>query len=287
LTLNHQTGARSTGDGRHPADRRASAKEPPALLAPTAPAPTGRLGRVRSGLVAAVTLLAATVAAIAYLVSFEAISAYVASIGALPAWLRWCGPLLVDTFITLGTLFLLWLALSGVPLRKVWDAWYAWALIAAATGASAYLNAAHAPARWDARLVAGAVPLALLASVHLLVLLLLRVLAWTPPATSSAIPAAAAVAPAEPAPASDRSAPLAAPQAGAIETRPQPRRAIGATRSVYDALADTGEPVTWQRFAAAFDPPMPRRTAQRHLATHHANGQRPPEPDSPSGPPGH
>jgi hypothetical protein len=37
------------------------------------------------GLVAAVTLLAATVAAIAYLVSFEAISAYVARIGALPA----------------------------------------------------------------------------------------------------------------------------------------------------------------------------------------------------------
>jgi hypothetical protein len=27
-----------------------------------------------------------------------------------------------------------------MPLRRVWDAWYAWALIAAATGASAYLN---------------------------------------------------------------------------------------------------------------------------------------------------
>jgi hypothetical protein len=94
--------------------------------------------------VVAVTVLAAAVAALAYLVSFEAIGAYVAGIGALPAWLRWCGPLLVDTFITLGTLFLLWLALSGIPLRRVWDAWYAWALIAAATLASAYLNAAHA-----------------------------------------------------------------------------------------------------------------------------------------------
>ena len=144
------------------------------MPAAVAPPPADRLGRVRSGLVVAVIVLAAAVAALAYLVSFEAISAYVARIGALPAWLRWCGPLLVDTFITLGTLFLLWLALSGIPLRRVWDAWYAWALIAAATGASAYLNAAHAPPRWDARLVAGAVPLALLASVHLLVLLLLR-----------------------------------------------------------------------------------------------------------------
>ena len=78
------------------------------------PPPADRLGRVRGGLVFAFTVLAAVVAALAYLVSFEAISAYVARIGALPAWLRWCGPLLVDTFITLGTLFLLWLALSGI-----------------------------------------------------------------------------------------------------------------------------------------------------------------------------
>jgi hypothetical protein len=46
-----------------------------------------------------------------------------------------------------------------------------------------------------------------------------------------------------------------------------------------------GERVTWQRFAAAFDPPMARRTAQRHLAAHSANGQqRPPGPDGPGGP---
>jgi hypothetical protein len=233
----------------------------------TAPPPAGRLARVRSGLVAAVATLAATVAAIAYLVSFEAISAYTARIGALPAWLRWCGPLLVDTFITLGTLFLLWLALSGAPLRKIWDAWYAWALIAAATLASAYLNAAHAPPRWDARLVAGAVPVALLASVHLLVLLLLRVLAWT----STASATGALVAPDQPTSAHTDSAP---PRL-ADGARPATRRSLADTRPVYDTLAATGAPVTWQRFAAAFDPPMARRTAQRHVAAHSANGHQP------------
>ena len=137
-------------------------------------------------------------------------------------------------------------------------------------------------------MVAGAVPLALLASVHLLVLLLLRVLAWTPPATGPAtepgvVMAAAAAAPA-PAPVSDDTAPPPASPAGAVAAQPQQRRAIGATRPVYDALMAGGEPVTWQRFAASFDPPMARRTAQRHLAAHSANGQRPPGPDGPGGP---
>jgi hypothetical protein len=154
-------------------------------------------------------------------------------------------------------------------------------LIAAATLASAYLNAAHAPRRWDARVVAGAVPLASLASVHLLVLLLLRVLAWTPPATASATHTNVEAAPAEPAPEPDSGT----PEASAVDTRLQPRRAIGATRPVYDALVASGEPVTWQRFAAAFDPPMARRTAQRHLAAHSANGQqRPPAPGGPGAP---
>jgi hypothetical protein len=236
----------------------------------TASLPAGRLARVRSGLVAAVATLAATIAGIAYLVSFEAISAYTARIGALPSWLRWCGPLLVDTFITLGTLFLLWLALSGAPLRKIWDAWYAWALIAAATLASAYLNAAHAPPRWDARLVAGAVPVALLASVHLLVLLLLRVLAWTPPASATRT----LVAPEQPTQARTGSAPPGASVRLADGARPA-RRSLADTRGVYDTLAATGAPVSWQRFAAAFDPPMARRTAQRHLAAHSANGHQP------------
>jgi hypothetical protein len=152
-----------------------------------APATVQRLARVRLGLVLAVAALAAGVAGLGYLVSFEAISSFVVRIGALPQRLHWCGPLLVDTFITLATLFLVWLALSGVRLHRCWDAYYAWSLIAVATIASAYLNAAHVQpsiqtgaVRWDARFAAGAVPFAVLASVHLLVLLLLRLLAWTP-----------------------------------------------------------------------------------------------------------
>ena len=102
-----------------------------------------RLARVRLGLVLSVALLAAGIAGLGYLVSFEAISSFVVRIGAFPEDLRWCGPLLVDTFITLATLFLVWLALSGERLHRCWDAYYAWSLIAVATIASAYLNAAH------------------------------------------------------------------------------------------------------------------------------------------------
>src|SRR6266542_2009395 len=201
---------------------------------PVVPLANPRLARVRVALVICVASLAALVAAIAYLVSFEAISAYVFTIGAMPHWLRWCGPLLIDTFITIATAFLLWLALSGAQV------------------ASAYLNAAHAPDRWDARLGAGSVPVALLASVHLLVRLMVRLLTLQ---TSSAT------------------------SARAISPR-QSRRAIGATRPVFERLAAAGQPVSWRQFAAAFDPPMPRRTAQRHLAHHQAaapsaNGQQP------------
>jgi hypothetical protein len=127
----------------------------------------------------------------------------------------------------------------------------------------------------------------LLASVHLLVLLLLRVLAWTPPATGPATQAGVVMASAASALVSDDPAPLPVSHAGAVDARPQQRRAIGATRPVYDALMAGGEPVTWQRFAAAFDPPMARRTAQRHLAAHSANGQRPPGPGGPGGPVDH
>jgi hypothetical protein len=123
-----------------------------------------------------------------------------------------------------------------------------------------------------------------LASVHLLVLLLLRVLAWTPPATGTATEPGVETASAALAPVSDDTAPPPTAPAGAVAARPQQRRAIGATRPVYDALMATGERVTWQRFAASFDPPMARRTAQRHLAAHSANGQRPPGPDGPGGP---
>jgi hypothetical protein len=240
---------------------------------PAAPLANPRLDRVRVALVICVASLAAVVAAIAYLVSFEAISAYVAHIGAMPHWLRWCGPLLIDTFITIATAFLLWLALSGAHLAGEHDAWFAWLLIAVSTVASAYLNAAHAPDRWDARLVAGSVPLALLASVHLLVRLMVRLLTLqTTSATSATAPAATS------APHRHGSATTGA---RAISPR-QSHRAISATRGVYERLAAAGQPPTWRQFAAAFDPPMPRRTAQRHLAAHQAsatppggNGQRP------------
>jgi hypothetical protein len=80
-------------------------------MTPTPPAGTAtlvraqRLARVRLGLVLSVALLAAGIAGLGYLVSFEAISSFVVRIGALPENLRWCGPLLVDTFISLATLF--------------------------------------------------------------------------------------------------------------------------------------------------------------------------------------
>ena len=211
---------------------------------PAAPLANPRLARVRVALVICVASLAALVAAIAYLVSFEAISAYVAHIGAMPSWLRWCGPLLIDTFITIATAFLLWLALSGARLASTHDAWFAWLLIATSTVASAYLNAAHAPDRWDARLVAGSVPVALLASVHLLVRLMVRLLTLHTTQTTSATTSTRAIGPR------------------------QSHRAISATRQTYERLAATGQPVSWRQFAEAFDPPMPRRTAQRHLAAH-------------------
>lgn len=86
---------------------------------------------------------------------------------------------------------------------------------------------------------------------------------------------------AEPALVSDDTAPPPVSHAGAVDARPHQRRAIGATRPVYDALMAGGEPGD---LAASFDPPMARRTAQRHLAAHSANGQRPPGPGGPGGP---
>jgi hypothetical protein len=210
-----------------------------------------RLALVRVGLVLSVALLAAGIAGLGYLVSFEAISSFVVRIGALPENLRWCGPLLVDTFITLATLFLVWLALSGERLSRCWDAYYAWVLIAVATIASAYLNAAHVQpstqtgaVRWDARFTAGAVPFAVLASVHLLVLLLLRLLAWSPapdPVLSTADP--------EELPRADQ--PPIAPPTSAVEPRrgAKNRRHVGVRALLADETQE--KPVTWQDVQAA------------------------------------
>ena len=210
-----------------------------------------RLALVRVGLVLSVALLAAGIAALGYLVSFEAISSFVVRIGALPENLRWCGPLLVDTFITLATLFLVWLALSGERLSRCWDAYYAWALIAVATIASAYLNAAHVQpstqtgaVRWDARIAAGAVPFAVLASVHLLVLLLLRLLAWSP-----APDAAVSMADPEELPRADQ--PPIAPPTPAAEPRrdAKNRRHVGVRALLVEETRE--KPVRWQDVQAA------------------------------------
>jgi hypothetical protein len=252
---------------------------PPPLTATVAT--TRRLARVRLGLVLAVATLAAGVAGLGYLVSFEAISSFVVRIGALPETLRWCGPLLVDTFITIATLFLVWLALSGVRLRSCLDAYYAWVLIAAATVASAYLNAAHvepslaaagqpAGVRWDARIVAGAVPFAVLASVHLLVLLLVRLLAWTPtqdaPVSTSD--------PGERTPADHRAAGAPATNSESGQDDHQGRRAL-----VYSLLVDETQdkPVSWQDVQAATGLSRSRSYAllrQERHALAQTNGQR-------------
>jgi hypothetical protein len=204
---------------------------------------------VRLALVLAVAALAAGVAGLGYLVSFEAISAFVVLIGALPQSLRWCGPLLVDTFITIATLFLVWLALSGVRLRHCWDAYYAWALIAMATIGSAYLNAAHVEpsigkVRWDARLTAGAVPFAVLASVHLLVLLLLRLLDWTPTEEDVAILAAE---PAEPVQKDAQTVAASTQGSQAVRDDQLVRRVV--VRSLLAGERD--KPVSWQDVQAA------------------------------------
>jgi hypothetical protein len=106
-------------------------------------------------------LLVAAIALIAFAVSFEAISAYAVQVGAFPRALRWCAPLLVDTFTLAACLVILARSRDGV--RAV----YAWTLVAVASGVSIALNVAHAPHRLSAQLVAALPPAALLAALEL------------------------------------------------------------------------------------------------------------------------
>jgi hypothetical protein len=106
-------------------------------------------------------LLVGAIALIAFAVSFEAISAYAVAVGAFPHALRWCAPLLVDTFTLAACLVILARSRDGV--RAV----YAWSLVVAASSASVALNVAHAPAHTAARLVAALPPAALLAALEL------------------------------------------------------------------------------------------------------------------------
>jgi hypothetical protein len=143
------------------------------------------------------------------------------------------------------------LALSGERLSRCWDAYYAWVLIAVATIASAYLNAAHVQpsahtgaVRWDARFAAGAVPFAVLASVHLLVLLLLRLLESAPDQDA----AVSAAAPEELPRADQRSiappTPAAEPRRGAKN-----RRHVGVRALLAEETPE--KLVTWQDVQAA------------------------------------
>jgi Protein of unknown function (DUF2637) len=106
-------------------------------------------------------LLVAAIALIAFAVSFEAISAYAVAVGAFPHPLRWCAPLLVDTFTLAACLVILARSRDGV--RAV----YAWSLVVTASTVSVALNVAHAPPHTAARLVAALPPAALLAALEL------------------------------------------------------------------------------------------------------------------------
>jgi len=100
------------------------------------------LAAVRVALVAALTALVLAIAALAYAVSFEAISAFAIETAAFPPSLAWSAPLLVDSFTTAASLVILWRYLRGEGWR---EPWYAWTLVACATGVSVALNVAHAP----------------------------------------------------------------------------------------------------------------------------------------------
>jgi hypothetical protein len=123
------------------------------------------LAAVRVALVAALTALVLAIAALAYVVSFEAISAFAVETAAFPAELAWSAPLLVDSFTTAASLVILWRYLRGEGWR---EPWYAWTLVACATGVSVALNVAHAPDRLSAQLFAALPPVALLGALELL-----------------------------------------------------------------------------------------------------------------------
>jgi Protein of unknown function (DUF2637) len=149
------------------------------------------LAVVRAALMWTASALVVVVAVLAFVVSFEAISDFAVQVGAFPPSLRYCAPLLVDSFTAAATLVILWLSLTGPKPASAWDAWYAWALIAAATCVSVAINVAHAPDTNAARLVAALPPVALLLAVELLMILARRCLAHmsAPQAQPAALPA--------------------------------------------------------------------------------------------------
>jgi Protein of unknown function (DUF2637) len=84
------------------------------------------LAVVRATLMWAASALVFVVAVLAFVVSFEASSDFAVQVGAFPHSLRYCAPLLVDSFTAAATLVILWISLTGEKLAAAWDAWYAW-----------------------------------------------------------------------------------------------------------------------------------------------------------------
>jgi len=145
------------------------------------------LAAIRVALVVALTALVLAIAALAYVVSFEAIRAFAVETAAFPAELAWSAPLLVDSFTTAASLVILWRYLRGDAWR---DPWYAWSLVALATGVSVALNVAHAPDRLAAQLFAALPPVALLGALELLMSVARTGLPHTTRTTTTAIAAA-------------------------------------------------------------------------------------------------
>jgi hypothetical protein len=71
------------------------------------------LAIVRAALMWTASALVLAVAVLAFVVSFEAISDFAVQVGAFPPSLRYCAPLLVDSFTAAATLVILWLSLTG------------------------------------------------------------------------------------------------------------------------------------------------------------------------------
>jgi Protein of unknown function (DUF2637) len=192
------------------------------------------LGIVRGALVWAASALVFAVAVLAFVVSFEAISSFAVQVGAFPHGLRYCAPLLVDSFTAAATLVILWLSLTSQPIAT---AWYAWALVGAATCVSVAINVAHAPDWLAARLVAALPPVALLLAVELLMILARRTLART----GAPQPHTSALDPHPNAP---------EPQPGASDPHPGARAALNGRSGAPDVRAAVAELVAQERAGA-------------------------------------
>lgn len=119
------------------------------------------------------------IATLAFLVSYHAIRDVWVEIGAGRPSDAWAVPLLLDGLIIVASLTALARSLDG--LRTV----YAWVLVGLSSLVSLAANIAHAAHHIGARLLAGMVPLVLLAAAELVVREVLRTRSHTLPHTAS------------------------------------------------------------------------------------------------------